>query len=356
MEILDILREAVEARASDILLSAGAPVTFHIQGRLETFRSSEVLDGDRSRKLVYEFLTMEQRKFFEMERDLDVGYHVPDLARFRVSVFQQRGTVAAVLRIVPFEIPHYRDIGLSDRTLMEMVNTPSGLILITGPTGAGKSTTIASYIEYLNAEHGVPKHIITLEDPIEYMFQNKSCLIDQRELGMDTKGYVRGLKAALRQMPHVIFVGEMRDRETIETALTAAETGNIVISTLSTQSAGKTVNRIIDVFPLEHQAEIRTRLSLTLRAVVSQVLLRRADADARICAREIMFVNNPISNLIREGKVHQLNNAISTHARDGMNLMDDSLIGLCNQGLIGYVDVMARLADPEKARALKRRA
>jgi twitching motility protein PilT len=280
---------------------------------------------------------------------------VPDLARFRVSVYLQRGTIAAVLRLVPLEIPDYRTIGLSDRVLMQMVNTPNGLILITGPTGAGKSTTIASYIEYLNTIHGVAKHIITIEDPIEFMFRSKVCLIDQRELGFDTKSYVRGLKAALRQMPHIIFVGEMRDLETMEIALTAAETGNVVISTLSTQSAAKTINRIIDVFPLEHQAEVRTRLALTLKVVVSQTLLRRTDVEGRIAAREIMFVNSPISNLIREGKIHQLNNAIATHYRDGMMLLDDGLLSLYEQGVVDYIDVVTRIQDPEKLRGLKRR-
>jgi twitching motility protein PilT len=355
MDVMEILREAVDRSASDILISAGAPITLHIHGALHPLDPDWVLSGSETQSLVYQFLTMEQRKTFEMERELDVGYHVPDLARFRVSVYQQRGTVAAVLRLVPLEIPHYQQIGLSERVLMQMVNVPNGLLLITGPTGAGKSTTIASYVEYLNSEHGVPKHIITIEDPIEFMFRSKVCLIDQREMGFDTMSYPRGLKAALRQMPHVIFVGEMRDRDTMEIALTAAETGNIVISTLSTQSAAKTINRIIDVFPLEHQAEIRTRLSLTLKVVVSQTLLRRTDTAGRVCAREVMFVNSPISNLIREGKVHQINNAIATHYRDGMMLLDDAMLSLYEQGVVDYVDVVTRIQDPEKLKGLKRR-
>jgi twitching motility protein PilT len=354
MDVMEILRESVDRQASDVIISAGAPITYHVHGSLEPLDPEWILSGTETQDLVYQFLTMDQRRIFENERELDVGYHVPDLARYRVSVYQQKGTVAAVLRLVPLEIPHYTSIGLSDRTLMEMVNKPNGLILITGPTGAGKSTTIASYIEYLNAEHGIPKHIISIEDPIEFVFKNKTCLIDQREIGFDTKGYIRGLKAALRQMPHIIFLGEMRDRETMEVALTAAETGNVVISTLSTQSASKTINRIIDVFPLEHQAEIRTRLSLTLKVVVSQTLLRRIDAAGRICAREVMFVNSPISNLIREGKIHQINNAIATHYREGMKLLDDDLLGLYQQGVVDYVDVVTRIQDPEKMRGLKR--
>jgi twitching motility protein PilT len=200
----------------------------------------------------------------------------------------------------------------------------------------------------------VPKHIITLEDPIEFVFVNKVCIIDQRELGRDTRSYVAGLRSALRQMPHVIFVGEMRDRATMEVALTAAETGNLVISTLSTQSAAKTVNRIIDVFPVEHQAEIRTRLALTLRAVVSQTLLRRKDGTGRVCAREILFANAAIANLIREGKIHQLNNAVGTHYAEGMKLLDDALLELYNQGLVETLDVAVRLQDPEKLKLLRR--
>ena len=355
MTVMEILKAAVERETSDIILSAGAPVTFHVHGSLEPFEEGSVLTADEAESLTYEFLNSEQRKTFEQERELDAAYHVPELARFRVSVYLQKGTVASVLRLIPLDIPHYTEIGLPDRTLMQMVNNPGGLMLITGPTGAGKSTTIASYIEYLNAIHGIPKHVITIEDPIEFMFKNKACLIDQREVGSDTHSYPRGLRSALRQMPHVIFVGEMRDRETIEVALTAAETGNVVISTLSTQSAAKSINRIIDIFPVEHQAEIRTRLALTLKVVVSQVLLRRQDTPGRVCARETMFVNSPISNLIREGKVHQIDNAVATHHAEGMGLLDDSLLELYEQGIVGYADVVTRMQDLQKLKHLKKR-
>jgi twitching motility protein PilT len=355
MDVMEILRESVERGASDVILSAGAPVTFHVHGALEPFDPRWILSPGDTQDLIYQFLTMEQRKIFEMEQELDIGYHVPDLARYRVSVYQQRGTVASVMRLVPLSIPAYETLGLGQRVLMQMVNLPHGLVLITGPTGSGKSTTIASYIEYLNTVHGIPKHIITLEDPIEFVFKSKTCIIEQRELGHDTKSYVRGLRSALRQMPHVIFVGEMRDRETMEVALTAAETGNVVISTLSTQSAAKTINRIIDVFPVEHQAEIRTRLALTLKVAVSQTLLRRRDGMGRVCGREVMFVNAPISNLIREGKIHQINNAIGTHYAEGMMLLDDALLGLYEKDLVEYVDVVTRIQDPEKLRAIRKR-
>ncbi|RKX29732.1 MAG: type IV pili twitching motility protein PilT [Verrucomicrobia bacterium] len=355
MDVMQVLRAAVDAKASDVIITAGAPVTLHVHGVLQPLDPTWILTPKEAEDLTYQFLTSQQRKIFENERELDAAYQVPDLARFRVSAYLQRGTVACVLRLVPLEIPTPEAIGLEQRVLMEMVNTNGGLILITGPTGAGKSTTIASYVEYLNAHHGIAKHIITIEDPIEFLFVNKKCVIDQREIGFDTKSYVRGLKAALRQMPHVIFVGEMRDRETMEVALTAAETGNTVISTLSTQSAAKSINRIIDVFPLEHQNEIRTRLSLTLKIVVSQVLLQRVDTPGRVAAREIMFVSSPIANLIRENKVHQVNNAISTSYGDGMRLMDDSLVDLNNQQIIGYGDVVTRVSDTEKLKRAKRR-
>lgn len=353
MDVMEILRESVELGASDVILSVGSPVTFHVDGTLRPYDANWILSASDTQDLIYQFLNSEQRKVFENERELDIGYHVPDLARFRVSVYQQKGTVAAVLRLVPLTIPDTQSIGLSERVLMQLVNIPHGLVLITGPTGSGKSTTIASIIEYLNTVHGVSKHIITLEDPIEFVFKSKECVIDQRELGHDTMSYVRGLRSALRQMPHVIFVGEMRDRQTMEVALTAAETGNVVISTLSTQSAAKTVNRIIDVFPVEHQAEIRTRLALTLRAVVSQTLLRRRDGSGRTCAREVMFVNAPISNLIREGKIHQLGNAIGTHYSEGMKLLDDALLELYAEDLVEYVDVVSRIQDPEKLKGLR---
>ncbi|MBU1949050.1 MAG: Flp pilus assembly complex ATPase component TadA, partial [Candidatus Eisenbacteria bacterium] len=266
--------------------------------------------------------------------------------------YRQRSSVAAVLRLVPFSVPNYVELGISERLLIQMTNTPNGLILITGPTGAGKSSTVASFLEYLNTEGEESKHIITIEDPIEFMLSSKTCVIDQRELGADTSSYARGLRSALRQMPHIIFVGEMRDRETMEIALTAAETGNLVISTLSTQSSTKTINRIIDVFPNDDQAEIRGRLALTLRMVVSQVLLRRQDQEGRIAAREILIVNSPISNLIREGKIHQLTNIIAGSYSEGMILLDSSLLELYNEGIVSPSEILPRLEDPEKMRLI----
>lgn len=356
MNIHDVLDEAINRQASDIMISAGAPVTYNVFGVLEGSPSFPVLDGEMSKDLVYQMLSDKQRRRLEEDWELDMGYELTGRSRFRVSAYYQRGTVAAVMRLIPLQIPQYTEIGISDRLLLQMVNIPNGLMLVTGPTGSGKSTTIASILDYMNNdEGGLPRHIVTIEDPIEYDLPSKVCHVDQREIGIDTKGYLPGLRSALRQMPHVIFVGEMRDRETMEIALTAAETGNYVISTLSTQSAAKTINRIIDVFPLNDQAEVRARLSLTLRSVISQVLLRRRDRPGRIAAREILFVSNAVSNLIREGKIHQIDNVIGSSYAEGMVLMDDSLVELYNEGVIHAADVVARLRDPDKARVLAKR-
>ncbi|MBM3317378.1 MAG: PilT/PilU family type 4a pilus ATPase [Candidatus Eisenbacteria bacterium] len=352
MDIGAILEEAVRRQASDVLLSAGAPPTYHVFGRLERHEPAEPLTPAQSQRLAYDVMNEEQRKLFEQNWELDLGFQYRELARFRASVYRQRGTVAAVLRLIPLRIPRYPEIGISEQLMVRLLGIPNGLVLVTGPTGAGKSTTVASYLHYLNTEHGVPRHIITIEDPIEFLLPSQGCVIDQRELGIDTKNYVIGLRSALRQMPHVIFVGEMRDRATMEIALTAAETGNLVISTLATQSASKTIHRIIDVFPVDHQAEIRARLALGLRAVFSQVLLRRADGRGRIAAREVLFATSAVANLIREGKIHLLNNVIASGASEGMALLDDSLLELYRQKLIGKADVISRLEDPQKAKRI----
>jgi len=352
MKIDDILRESVRQDASDIIISAGAPVTYHVHGALVQYEPGNILSPEMSRDLVYSLLDEKQRRQFEEDLELDMSYEMEHVARFRLAVYHQRGTIAAVLRVIPIQIPHYTDVGLSTNLMSRLAHIPNGLVLVTGPTGAGKSTTIASWLQYLNTEGERAKHIITIEDPVEYDFDSEVCVIDQRELGTDTKSYVAGLRSALRQMPHIIFVGEMRDRETMEVAPTAAETGNLVISTLSTQSSAKTINRIIDVFPLNDQAEIRTRLALSLRCVISQVLLGRQDEPGRVAARELLFVTNSVANLIREGKIHQINNVISSSAKDGMVLLDDSMIELQRLGFVARADILPRFQDADKARTL----
>jgi twitching motility protein PilT len=349
MNVIDVLKEAVSRDASDILISAGAPVSYHIFGELKPKEDGHVLTPEESEDLTYQLLNARNIREFEENWELDSSYELPGIANFRVNALKQKGAVGAVLRVVPLDIPHYTDLGISESFIKKLASIPNGLVLVTGATGAGKSSTVVSFLEYLNTEHHVAKHIVTIEDPIEFRMDSKVCIIDQREIGIDTKDYLVGLKGALRQMPHVIFVGEMRDRETIEIALMAAETGNLVVSTLATQSASKTINRIIDVFPLEDQPEVRTRLALTLRCVVSQVLLPRCDQPGRVAAREILLVNSPISNLIRENKVHQINNAIAGAAKEGMCLLDDSLLNLMMEGVVNVSDAVPRLQDPMKA-------
>jgi twitching motility protein PilT len=258
------------------------------------------------------------------------------------------------VRTVPLTIPLPAELGLAPHVVARVLGTTHGLVLVTGPTGAGKSTTIASLLEQVN-QGGPRRHIVTVEDPIEFLFEPKNAVIDQREVGSDTKSYARGLKGALRQLPHIIFVGEMRDLTSMAIALTAAETGNLVISTMATQSAAQTVTRIIDSFPPHQQSQIRSQLSLTLRAVISQVLLPRADGKGRVAAREIMFVNQAIQNLIREDKIHQIPNVISTSLREDMVPIDETLAELVERGAITFETAYPYFDDTEKRALLQKR-
>jgi len=349
LTIDEILPEASERGASDILISAGCPVMFNIHGVLQPYSNRTVLSPVESKELAYSLLSEEQKTRFEMERDGDLSFEMFDECRFRVNIFQQRGSVACVLRLIPLSVPHYSDIGIPDKLIKKLMNISSGLFLVTGPTGSGKSTTVASYLDYLNRNHPRPQHIITIEDPIEFRMKSRRCMINQREVGIDTQSFATGLRAALRQMANIIFVGEMRDRETIEIALTAAETGNLVISTLHTQSAAKTINRIIDVFPVQDQEDIRTRLALTLKGVISQQLLPLRDGSGRVAAREVLFVNHAVSNMIRDAKIHQINNVITGGLNEGMSLMDDMLVELYRSGRVKAEDLIPRLQDPSKS-------
>jgi twitching motility protein PilT len=355
LTIEDILPEAVARGASDILISAGSPVMFNINGSLQEYSNQTVLTPNDSRTLAYCLVDDKQKTHFEQELDGDMSFELFDECRFRVNVFKQRGSVACVLRLIPLTVPSYTEIGMSEILIQKLVNITNGLLLVTGPTGSGKSTTVAAYLDYLNVNHPRPQHIVTIEDPIEFRMKSKRCMINQREVGIDTKTFASGLRAALRQMANIIFVGEMRDRETIEIALTAAETGNLVISTLHTQSAAKTINRIIDVFPVQDQEDIRTRLALTLKGVITQQLVPIKGGEGRVAAREIMFVTHAISNMIREGKIHQINNMITGGSSECMTLMDDTLLDLHAQGLVNAEDVLPRLHDTEKARRLTMR-
>jgi twitching motility protein PilT len=349
-----VLRRAVELGSSDLLLTANYPVMVTVAGVLQPMPGSPLLTPSDSRRLAESFLTPALHEKFLRDQELDTRFHLPGAANFRVNLYVQRGHWGAAIRLVPINIPLPAEIGLAPHVVQRLLNITRGLVLITGPTGAGKSTTIASLLEQVN-QGGARRHIVTVEDPIEFVFDAKNAVIDQREVGTDTKSYARGLKGALRQLPHIIFVGEMRDLASMAIALTAAETGNLVISTMATQSAAQTVTRIIDSFPPHQQSQIRSQLALTLRAVVSQVLLPRSDGRGRVAAREMMFVNQAIANLIREDKVHQIPNVISTSLREDMLSMDDALIELVERHLIGFDSAYPYFEDAEKRAMLQKR-
>ena len=349
-----ILRRATELGASDLLITAGHPVMVQRSGVLEALPGSPVLSPLDSRRLAESFLTPALHERFVRDLELDTRHYLPGVAHFRVNLFIQRGHWGAAVRIIPLHIPLPSEIGLAPHTVDKLLSVTRGLILITGPTGSGKSTTIAALLEQLNRT-GPRRHIVTIEDPIEFLFEPNQAVIEQREVGVDTKTYARGLRGALRQMPHVIFVGEMRDLTSMSMALSAAETGNLVISTMATQSAAQTVTRIIDSFPPHQQPQIRAQLALTLRAVVSQLLLPRLDGRGRVAAREILFVNGAVQNLIRDDKVHQIPNVISTSVRDDMLSMDDALAELVDRALIEYEVAVGHFVDIEKRASLQKR-
>jgi twitching motility protein PilT len=340
--------------ASDVILTAGQPALVTLAGALQPLPGSPVLSPADTRRLCESFLTPALIERFERELELDTRFELPGLAHFRVNLFVQRGHWGAAIRIVPLTIPSPAEIGLPPHLVSRLLGITRGLVLVTGPTGAGKSTTIASLLEQMN-QGPQRRHIVTVEDPVEFLFESKSAVFEQREVGADTHSYSRGLRGALRQMPHVVFVGEMRDLASIAIALTAAETGNLVISTMATQSAAQTVTRIVDSFPPHQQSQIRSQLSLTLKAVISQVLVPRADGRSRVAARETLFVTPAVSNLIREDKLHQIPNAIATGGRDDMLAMDDSLADLVDRGVVAFETAWPLFEDTDKRAQLQKR-
>jgi len=348
VHIDDLLRVVVEKNASDLHLCVGVPPVLRIDGRL--YRTPFMpAEPAQTQRLIYEILTDDQIQRFENELELDFSYSLQNIARFRVNVFKDRGNVAAAFRLIPRRIPSIRELGLPV-ILEELILKPRGLILVTGPTGSGKSTTLAAMIDHLNNTDS--RHVITIEDPIEYMHTHKKCIINQREIGQDTLSFAKALRSALREDPDVILVGEMRDLETIATAITAAETGHLVLATLHTNNAAETIDRIIDVFPAEQQAQIRVQLSNNLVAVLSQQLLPRASGRGRVAAMEIMIATPAIRNLIREGKTHQIPSIIQTSGEVGMQTMDQALRDLYLQGIITYEDAMSRAQRPEELKKM----
>ena len=330
MNAEQLLRHAHEKQASDIHITAHSPVMFRIHGDLRPAAPDKLSPSD-TLELAKQLMTEEQFRQFMASGDLDFAYGIPDVSRFRVNAYRQRGHAALTIRLIPSRVPVMEELGLP-RIAEEFARKPQGLLLVTGPTGSGKSTTLAAMIDYINRTRR--DHIITLEDPIEFVHEHKNCIVNQREIGTDTESFAKGLRAALRQDPDVVLVGEMRDLETISIAITAAETGHLVFGTLHTADAPQTVDRIIDVFPHEAQQQIRVQLASVLLGVIAQRLLPRADGRGRVAAFEVMVNTPAVANLIRSEKVHQIRSVMQTGKAMGMQTMEMSLRELLAQGLI----------------------
>lgn len=333
--IEELLLLAKEKGASDLHITVGIPPKCRVHGILVSLGENKLLPSDTNR-IIWPMLTDQWKQKLEKNGEIDFSYSIPNLGRYRVNVFKQRGSYAAAIRLVGTVIPHPKTLGIPE-SVLELTKKKRGLVLVTGPTGSGKSTTLASLIDVININSN--SHIITLEDPIEYLHQHKKSIVNQREIGLDTDSYQDALRAALREDPDVILVGEMRDLETIAIAITAAETGHLVFSTLHTIGAANTVDRMIDVFPPHQQQQIRIQLASVLEAVISQQLIPSSDGLGRVAAFEVMHVNSAIRNLIREAKAHQITSIIQTNKKFGMQTMDEAIYHL-------YI---SKMIDSEKA-------
>ncbi len=333
IDLDELLATLVDRGGSDLHLTAGIPPSIRVHGEIEPLDEFPKCTPGELQKMLYAIMTQKQREQFENELELDMSYSIPGKARFRVNVFRQRDAIGSVMRVIPFEILPLEDLGIPSQ-VANFAYLPRGFVLVTGPTGSGKSTTLASIIDLVNRNRAA--HIMTVEDPIEFLHSHKKSVVNQREVGTDTMGFATALKHVLRQDPDVILVGEMRDLETIQIALTAAETGHLVFGTLHTQDAPQSIDRIIDVFPPHQQEQIRVMLAGALQGVVCQTLLKSADGKGRVAATEIMMATSAVKNLIREGKTHQIYSAIQAGAQHGMVAMDQSLATLVKQGKVTY--------------------
>ncbi|MGD0528549.1 MAG: type IV pilus twitching motility protein PilT [Polyangiaceae bacterium] len=344
-----LLKTMIEKGASDMHITTGTPPLLRIDGSIVPLKLP-ALGPVETKELCFTVLTEEQRAHFEKHNELDLSFGVKGLSRFRANIFMQRGNVAGAFRTIPFKILSFDELGLP-KVVSEFATKPSGLILVTGPTGSGKSTTLAAMIDKINTEERL--HIITIEDPIEYLHGHKLSIVNQREVGTDTEGFKHALKYVLRQDPDVVLVGEMRDLETIEAALTISETGHLVFATLHTNSAVSTINRIIDVFPPHQQPQIRSKLSFVLQGVVSQQLLPRHNAPGRVLALEILVPNPAIRNLIREDKVHQIYSSMQVgQEKYQMQTLNQCLFSLFQRRLISQEEAMGRSVEPEELRMM----
>jgi len=344
-----MLKELVERGGSDLHITTNSPPQIRIDGKL-TPMNEPPLTAVETKQLCYSVLAEAQKHKFEEENELDLSFGVKGLSRFRGNIFIQRGAVAGVFRVIPYKILSFDELGLP-MVVTELTEKPRGLVLVTGPTGSGKSTTLASMIDKINTERH--DHIVTIEDPIEYLHPHKGCLVNQREVGADTKSFKSALKYVLRQDPDVVLIGELRDLETIEASLTLAETGHLCFATLHTNSCAQTINRIIDVFPPYQQTQVRTQLSFVLEGVLSQTLVPRASGKGRVLALEVMVPNPAIRNLIREDKVHQIYSQMQVgQDRFGMQTMNQSLFSLVSRRLISLEDAMGRSPEPDELRQM----
>src|SRR6478672_1585973 len=349
----ELLERMVEANASDLHVTTGTPPAIRVRGEVERLEGFDALTAEQTQQLLYRILSSEQQKHFELGRQLDFSYSIPDLARFRVNVYFQRESIGAAFRLIPTELKTLEELGIPD-SLHVLAEKPRGLVLVTGPTGSGKSTTLAAIIDEINRNRS--EHILTIEDPIEFIHRHKRCIVNQREIGPDATSFGEALRAALRQDPDVILLGEMRDLETIGTALTAAETGHLVFGTLHTQSAPGTIDRIIDVFPAEQQEQVRVQIATSLQGVVTQALLPTADGMGRVPALEVLLPDDAVRNLIRQGKVEQIYSVMQTNTSRGMQTMEQSLADLIQRGVVTFEVGLTRSSRPQQLIGVLERA
>jgi twitching motility protein PilT len=348
----DLLEQVVLRGASDLHLAVGSEPVLRVNGRLQRLQDYARLTPHDTQQMLYRILSTEQQKHFEIKRQIDISYSLPGLARFRVNVYFQRESLGAAFRLIPAELKTLEDLGLPS-VLREFATKPRGLVLVTGPTGSGKSTTLAAVIDEINRTR--TDHIMTIEDPIEFLHRHKGCIVNQREIGPDAISFAEALRGALRQDPDVILLGEMRDLETISTALTAAETGHLVFATLHTQDAPSTVDRLIDVFPAAQQEQVRVQIASTLQGIVTQTLLPTADGLARVAAMEILFPDDAVRNLIRQGKVEQIYSVMQTSTSKGMQTLEQALVDLVLRGKITKDVALARSSRPNELTGLLQR-
>jgi twitching motility protein PilT len=346
--LIDLFEQMAAAGASDLHVCAGSPPVIRVRGELDRL-DMPPYSAEEMRALVYRITTLQQQKELEVERELDFSYALGDQYRFRINAFYDRDSVAAAVRLVPATIPTLEELHMPP-IVRELTLRPRGLVLVTGPTGSGKSTTLAGMVDEINETRKC--HIVTVEDPIEFMHTHKRAVVNQREVGVDTRSFARALRSALRQDPDVILVGELRDLESIAIALTAAETGHLVFATLHTRSAAGAIDRIVDVFPHEQQAQVRVQLSASLQGIIAQALLVTADGEGRRAAVEVLVADDAVRNLIRQAKMEQVHSYLHTGGKRGMHTLEQALAKLVQEGVVSMTEALGNANDPEQLRRL----